>query len=175
RQGEVVALRWDAVDLDAATLTVERSVGKGMDGNYDKEPKSESGKRVVELDPELVALLRGHRKEQAGRRLAIGSGWRDNGLVFCEVDGSPIRPERLAKRWSDLVRRVAPPLGLPTIRFHDLRHGHATQLLAADVRVDVVTERLGHSSVAFTLQTYAHRYAGDQRTGLARLRKAEAR
>jgi integrase len=172
RQGEVVALQWDAVDLSGGTLTVERSIGKGMDGNYTKSPKSDAGRRVVELDPELVAMLKAHRKAQAARRLAIGSGWRDNGLVFCEVDGSPIRPERLSKRWSDLVKRHAGPLGLPAVRFHDLRHGHATALLAAGVRPDVVSERLGHSNVGFTLSTYAHRSEGDQRSALAQMRNA---
>ncbi len=160
RQGEVVALQWESVDLDAGTLTVERSIGKGMEGNYSKAPKSDAGRRTLELDPEDVRALRAHRKAQAARRLAIGSGWRDNGLVFCEVDGSPIRPERLSKRWSDLVRRVAPTLGLPTIRFHDLRHSHATALLAAGVRADVVSERLGHSSVAFTLSNVRASRAG---------------
>jgi integrase len=115
-------------------------------------------------------VLTRHRKAQLERRLAFGAGWRDRGLVFCEVDGSAIEANRLSKRWSDLVRRQAPPLGLPVLRFHDLRHSHATQLLAANVRPDVVTERLGHSSVAFTLQQYGHRYAGDQRSGLERLR-----
>jgi integrase len=81
--------------------------------------------------------------------------------VFCEVDGSPIHPDRASKRWSDLVRRHTARLGLPAIRFHDLRHSHCTQLLEAGVRPDVVSERAGHASVAFTLQTYAHRYASD--------------
>ena len=71
-----------------------------------------------------------------------------------------------------MYARHAPRLGIETIRFHDLRHSHATQLLAAEARPDVVTERLGHASVAFTLQQYAHRYAGDQRTALDRLREA---
>jgi integrase len=173
RQGELVALQWGDVDLDVPAITVCRSVGRGQDGYYAKQPKSDAGRRTVELDAPLVDVLRHHRKAQAERRLAIGSGWRDNDLVFCEVDGSPIDANRLSKRWSDLVRRHAPPLDLPVIRFHDLRHSHATQLLAADVRVDVVTERLGHSSVAFTLQQYGHRYAGDQRSGLARLREAK--
>lgn len=173
RQGELVAVQWSDVDLDKSTVTVCRSVGRGADGYYDKAPKSDAGRRTVELDAALVDVLRRHRQAQLERRLALGSGWRDLGLVFCEVAGSPIEPNRLSKRWSDLVRRHAPPLGLRVIRFHDLRHSHATQLLAADVRPDVVTERLGHSSVAFTLQQYGHRYAGDQRSGLARLRAAQ--
>ncbi len=172
RQGELVALRWADVDLDESTITVCRSVGRGVDGYYDKRPKSDAGSRTVELDAPLVDVLRRHRQGQRERRLALGTGWRGSDLVFCEVDGSAIDPNRLSKRWSDLVRRHAPAVGVPVIRFHDLRHSHATQLLAASVRPDVVTERLGHASVAFTLGQYAHRYAGDQRSGLARLRKA---
>jgi integrase len=171
RRGELVALRWVDVDLDAATITVSRSVGKGLDGLHDKAPKSDSGRRTVELDEPLVDVLRDHRRVQLERRLLLGEGWRDRGLVFCETAGDPIHPDRLSRRWTDLVRRHATPLGLATIRLHDLRHSHCTQLLDAGVRPDVVTERLGHASVAFTLQQYGHRYAGDQRSGLARLRE----
>ena len=173
RRGELVALRWDAVDLDDATVTVERSIGKGLDGLHDKQPKSDAGRRVVEVDEELVDLLRRHRQAQRERRLAFGPGWRDeHGLVFVEIAGEAIHPDRLSKKWSDLARRQAKPLGLSPIRLHDLRHSHATALLAAGVRADVVSARLGHSSVAFTLSTYAHRSEGDQRAALARLRAA---
>ncbi len=172
RRGELVALRWEDVDLDRSTITVCRSVGKGLDGLHDKRPKSDAGRRSVELDAPLVDVLKRHRQEQLERRLALGPGWQDNDLVFCELEGAPIHPDRLSKRWSDLVRASAPSVGVPVIRMHDLRHSHATQLLAANVRADVVTERLGHRSVAFTLQQYAHRYAGDQRSALARLRDA---
>jgi integrase len=92
------------------------------------------------------------------------------GLVFTEADGSAIPPYRQSKRWSDLVRRYAQECPVQVIRLHDLRHSHATQLLEAGVRVDIVTERLGHESIAFTLQAYVHRYAGDQRSALERLR-----
>jgi integrase len=172
RVGEMVALRWANVDLSGSTLTVCESVGSGRDGAYTKTPKSDASGRVIELDEELVECLKAHRKVQTERQLAIGAGWRDLGLVFAEIDGSAITPSRQSKRWSDLARRHAATCGLPVIRLHDLRHSHATQLLAADVRVDIVTERLGHESVAFTLQQYGHRYAGDQRSGLARLRAA---
>lgn len=176
RRGEVVSLRWDDIDLDRGTLAVSRSMGKGLAGAlHEKAPKSDAGRRTVELDDDLIAVLRAHRVEQTGRRLAIGPGWRDNDLVFCEVDGSPIHPDRLSKRWSDLVARHATALGVPAIRLHDLRHSHVTQLLDAGVRPDIVTERLGHASVGFTLQQYGHRFAGDQRSGLARLRAAASR
>jgi integrase len=167
-------LRWDDVDLGVAQITVCRSVGKGLGGLHDKAPKSDAGRRTVELDEPLVALLRDHRRSQREHRLLLRAGWRDHGLVFTEVAGDAIHPDRLSRRWTDLVRRHASPLGLATIRFHDLRHSHCTQLLDAGVRPDVVTERLGHASVAFTLQQYGHRYAGDQRSGLARLRAPRA-
>jgi integrase len=171
RLGELLALRWDDVDLDDAAVTVCRSLGRGADGVHDKGPKSDAGRRTVEIDAPLVDLLRVHRKAQNERRLLLGAGWRDRALVFCMVDGSCINPTTASKTWAATVRRHAPKLKLPVIRFHDLRHSHATQLLDAGVRPDVVTERLGHSTVAFTLQRYGHRYAGDQRTGLARLRE----
>jgi integrase len=172
RAGELLALRWADVDLDGGHVLVCRSIGRGDEGYYEKAPKSDAGRRTVELDDELVDLLRRHRKEQNERRLALGAGWRDLDLVFCEIDGSGIRGTRCSRRWHDLVERTAKVTQVPVIRFHDLRHSHCTQLLDARVRPDVVTERLGHASVAFTLQRYGHRYAGDQRSGLARLRAA---
>jgi len=174
RRGEVVALRWDDLDEAGGALVVSRSVGKGLDGLHDKAPKSDAGRRRVELDSDLLGVLRAHRQAQRERRVALGPGWRDHGLIFCEVDGTALHPDRISKRWAYLVRAHAAVLGLPAIRLHDLRHSHATQLLAAGVRADVVTERLGHASVAFTLQTYAHRFAGDQRSGLERLRVRSA-
>jgi integrase len=105
--------------------------------------------------------------------MALGASWSDNGLVFCQIAGASIDPDLLTKWWRHLVRRRAPGLDLVPIRLHDLRHSHCTQLLDAGVRPDVVTERLGHASVAFTLQRYGHRYAGDQRAGLARLRSRD--
>ena len=172
RRGEIVALRWSDVDLDDSKVTVCRSVGKGLDGYHDKEPKSDAGRRTVELDDALVDVFRAHRREQVERRLALGEGWQDLGIVFCEVDGAAVNPDKLSSRWCDLVRRHAAALGVPVIRLHDLRHSHCQQLLEAGVRPDIVTERLGHASVAFTLQQYGHRYAGDQRSGLARLRQS---
>jgi len=175
RVGEIVALRWEDVDLDREELVVSQSVGRTAHGTPQvKKPKTASSARTVELDGPLIAVLRAHRKAQAERRLLLGAGYRDHDLVFAEVDGSPTHPNVASKRWAALVRRVAPTIEVPVIRLHDLRHSHCTHLLDAGVRPDVVTERLGHSSVAFTLQRYGHRYAGDQRSGLARLR-ADAR
>lgn len=170
RRGELLALRWADVDLGRGVVTVARAVGEG-DGKavYEKAPKSGAGARQVELDDETVEVLRGHRKAQLELRMKLGAGWRDNGLVFCGLDGSPMVPNRVTERWRALAKKTAPAVGLPTIRLHDLRHSHATQLLAAAVRPDVVTERLGHSSVAFTLSQYAHVYEGDQKAAMNQL------
>jgi integrase len=173
RRGELCALQWSDVDLDRGTVHVGRSIGKGLHGALsEKAPKSDSGRRVVELDDVLVSALRAHRAQQRERRLLLGAGWVASGCVFTEPTGEAQHPDRVSKRWSDAVARVAPALGIPSIRFHDLRHSHCTQLLDAGVRPDVVSERAGHASVGFTLSTYAHRYVGDQRSGLARLRAA---
>ena len=117
RLGEMVALQWDDISLDDATVTVRRAVGKGLEGRYDKEPKTDGSNRTVELDEPLVALLRAHRKAQTEHRLLLGLGWRDHGLTFCEVDGSPIDVSRQSRRWSDLIRRHAPGVKVKAIAF----------------------------------------------------------
>ena len=172
REGEMCELRWSDVDLDGATITVRSSAAiSRKKGLHSKAVKTDASVRVVELDDDLVAVLKGHRKTQNEQRLATAH-WTDHGLVFCEADGSQTRPDRLSDRWRDSVRKWAPVAGVRLVRFHDLRHGHATQMLAAGVRADIVCERLGHSDVAFTLRTYRHRYAGDQRAALAKLSAA---
>jgi integrase len=170
RRGEVVALRWEDIDLRGATLSVERAVSEGDDGVYMKLPKSDAGRRVVELDSATVKVLTMHRRRQAEWQLACGPGWRNaEGRVFTTPDGSPIELDYVSDRWRTLARIHAPAIGVAVIRLHDLRHSHATQLLAAGGRPDVVAKRLGHASVAFTLATYGHVYEGDQRAALDRL------
>jgi integrase len=170
RRGEALALRWADLDLDGGVVVVARAVAVAAGGvAFEKEPKSAAGRRQVDVDAATVAVLREHRRTQAARRLAIGAGWRGTGLVFCALDGSARHPNVTSERWAGLVRRTAPALGLGVIRLHDLRHSHATALLAAGVRADVVTKRLGHASVAFTLDTYGHVQPGDQRAALNQL------
>jgi len=168
RRDEAVALLWRDVNLDTGTLTVCRAAARDIGGgSFVKVPKTDAGHRVVELDPPTVRALRAHRADQRERQLLIGPGWGNvEGRVFCEVDGGLIRPGRLTERWRDVVRAHAKAAEVEVIRLHDLRHSHATQLLVAGVRPDVVSRRLGHSSVAFTLQTYGHVVEGDQRAAL---------
>lgn len=150
RRGELLGLRWRDLDLDAGRLAVVQTlVGK----RQFSEPKTDAGRRNVELDPATVTALRDHRKRQLGERLALGPAY-DNAhdLVFCREDGEPLWPQSLSRTFE----RRAAAAGLPAIRFHDLRHTHATLALAAGVHPKVVSERLGHANVGITLDTYSH-------------------
>jgi integrase len=93
-----------------------------------------------------------HRARQAEERLAVGPRWRDSGLVFTWPDGRPLHPERFSK-WFEQLARAA---GLPRIRLHDVRHSYATAALAAGIPAKVVSERLGHATIAITMDTYRH-------------------
>jgi integrase len=114
------------------------------------EPKTARGRRTLALDPATVAALRQHRKRQTEERLAAGPQYADSGLAFTMPGGRPIHPNRFSL-W---FRRHARAAGLPAIRLHDMRHSYATAGPAAGVPPKVMSERLGHATVAFTLDTY---------------------
>ncbi|MBW3578521.1 MAG: site-specific integrase [Actinobacteria bacterium] len=159
RRGEALGLRWSDLDLDGGRLRVAQTVTVA-----DKRPvwstdgKTGSAERTIALDTSTVAVLRGHRKGQLAERLAEGLSARpDRGLVFCWEDGRPIHPDR-ASTW---FLRHCRALGLPEIGVHGLRHSYATAALRAGVSPHVVSKRLGHASVAITLDVYAHVFVGD--------------
>ncbi len=122
------------------------------------EPKTRRSRRTIDLDARTVEALRDWRSNQAEEREAWGPTWEDHGLVFTQPNGRPIDPDRFTK----LFRRLAKRAGLPAIRLHDLRHSHATLLLASGVNPKVASERLGHHSTAFTLDVYSHVVPGMQ-------------
>jgi integrase len=115
------------------------------------QPKTSRARRSVDLPAFVVAFLRRQRKAQAERRLFYGPTWTDYDMVLDEVAGAPFAPWTVS---SDF-RRITRELELPRTRFHDLRHAHATQLLGAGVHPKAVSERLGHSTVAFTMDVYS--------------------
>jgi integrase len=153
RLGEVCGLRWVDVDLDGARLSVrrQRTVVNGHVIELE-HPKSDHGRRVIDLDAVTVAILRGHRRRQQERRLAFGAGWEHHDLVFCGADGAPVNPEYVSKAFLRRARGA----GVAPIRFHDLRHTHAAHMLAAGRNPLEVSRRLGHGSVSFTLDRYGH-------------------
>lgn len=158
RRGELCGLRWDDLDLDAGRLTVRHTLvvvnGQVVEGI----PKTARGRRTLDLDEVTVAALRAHRKAQLEERMLVGVGYHDRDFVFAQPDGSPWYPDGVSQVFDRLVAK----LDVRRIRFHDLRHTHASHLLAAGVNPKIVSERLGHSSVSFTLDTYAHVMPGQQ-------------
>lgn len=154
RPGEYLALRWSDVDLDTGTATVQRSLVWRKDGQFEfSPPKTAKSRRKVPLSPGLVLELKAHKKAQAEERMATGPAWKDQALVFAASNGGPIRRENLTKRHFKPLLKAAK---LPDIRLYDLRHCTATLLLAKGVNPKVVAERLGHSSITLTLDTYSH-------------------
>lgn len=153
RQGELLALRWASVDLAAATLgvtgTLTRTRGAGL---AITEPKSARSRRHVELSALAVESLRRHRLSQLERRVLAANVWEDHDLVFAGPHGGFLGVSDLGRRY----RRVLARAGLRQVRFHDLRHTAATLLLGQGVHPKIVSEMLGHSTVAITLDLYSH-------------------
>lgn len=163
RRGELLGLRWRDIDLEAGRLAVTQTrIAVGYDAQS-SAPKTDRSRRSIALDPDTVAVLRSHRKRQVEDRLAWGEAWVDSGLVFVREDGSPIHPQRTSQAFERAVKKA----GVPMIRFHDLRHTMATLALKAGVHPKVVQERLGHSSIAITLDTYSHVIEGMQEAAAA--------
>ena len=153
RQGEFLGLKWQDVDLDAGTLKVRRSIARlNGPGWLEQEPKSARSRRSVALTPLAVAALQRHRQRQIEWRLEA-MAWEDNGFVFANEVGRPMTPSNLTQRsFQPLLERA----GLPRMRFHDLRHTAASLLLAQGVHPKIVSEMLGHSQIAITLDLYSH-------------------
>lgn len=122
-------------------------------------PKTHRSRRVITLPERTVEVLKGQRRHVREMRLKYGDRWQDNNLVFPALDihkglpaGRHWRPSSLTGAFSKVVRKA----GFPTLRFHDLRHSHATHLIRAGVPIKDISDRLGHASTAFTMDTYAH-------------------
>jgi len=174
RRGELLALRWDDLDLRAGTVTVRRGLVRvreddGRGGRSTRllfqEPKTPAGRRVIPLSDQALAELRRHKARQNQEKLLLGAAYRDNGLVFCTEDGAPYDPRNFARRFETLLKRA----GLPHIRFHDARHSFATMLLELGEHPKVVQQILGHSRIGVTLDTYSHVSLDLEKRAVARL------
>jgi integrase len=153
RQGELLGLKWDDVDLEAGTLQVRRTLTTGKSGPVLSSPKTKGSRRTVRLSQTALIALRSHLNRQLGEIDRAGSLWRENGLIFASETGEPLdRRYITTHRFKPLLKHA----GLPQIRFHDLRHTCATLLLLKNVNPKVVSEMLGHASIAITLDTYSH-------------------
>lgn len=169
RRGEALGLRWQDVGLEAATIsiaqTLSRSVHKGL---IFQPPKTNSGRRTIDLDAGTVEVLRTHQGQQLLQRLELQGAHRDNGLVFPGPMGEPMNPMALTRACQSLDKRV----GLKEANVHDLRHFHASVMLQGNQSLVLVSKRLGHSSVTMTADIYAHVLPGWQKEAASAFAKA---
>jgi len=169
RRGETLGLSWGAVDLPAARLSINRTLISVGGERLFSQPKTSRGRRSLSLDTATVAVLKAHRMRVLEERMALGLGAPSpDDLVFTAPDGQPVNPES----FSDHFQRLVKAAHLPRVRLHDLRHGYASVALSLGVSPRVVSERLGHSTVAFTLDVYSHVLPGVQESEAQRVASA---
>lgn len=166
RLGELLALRWRDVDLQAGMLQVTGTLQRTGAGLVIAEPKTVRSRRHVALTATAVEALRRHHVAQAEERLRLGAAWQDMDLVFASETGGHIDDSKLRRNsfWPLLERA-----GVPRIRFHDLRHSAATLMLRRGVHPKIVAEMLGHSQISVTLDLYSHVTPTMQREAAAAL------
>jgi len=160
RRSELLALRWSDLDLYMCKVYVNRSLHQIRNGGIVfRSPKTGKGRRAIDLDAATAITLRKRREYVEAIRVELGVLLNDSDLVFCnEEDGSPLRPDTVTHAWIKLTKRI----GLSGVRFHDIRHSHASLMLKQGVPAKVVSERLGHASIQITLDTYSHVTPGMQ-------------
>jgi integrase len=159
RKGELVGLRWEEVNFAASSLTVKNNLIR-MDGKLTLQPpKTASSRRVIHLPPDAIKVLEEHRTRQELERAALGEVWQESGMVFTSEIGTMLDPSNLSGFFKRLITRAK----VTEIRFHDLRHTCASLLFRHGVPAKVVSDRLGHANVGFTLQVYTHIYDEQRR------------
>lgn len=159
RLGEILALKWSDIDIRCGRIHVQRTVNVLEDGTWAfTEPKSAAGRRMVAIPKKTIEALKKYKHEQDRIKKEMGDAYEDNDLVISRRDGGPVRQTRVREH----MIRIAEKADVPAIRFHDLRHTHASLLLEQGVHPKIVSERLGHSKVSITLDTYSHVLPGLQ-------------
>jgi integrase len=166
RRSELLGLKWTDIDLDARTLSVQRSLDR--DGTFNP-PKRNKSRRTVKLTAQAAEALKGHRARQNEERLQLGSLWEDWGLVFPNRSGKPMNADYLYHRgFRPLLERAE----LSGFTFHSLRHTCATLLLSKNVNPKIVSEMLGHATISQTMDTYSHVMPGMREVAATALEEA---
>ena len=171
RRSELLGLQWNDLDLDMALMTIRRSLVRLQNGTYvTDEPKTSSGARSLDLAPSTCILLKQHRADQERDVELLGIPSSQANFVFGHPDGTPRTPSTVTQQF----RRIASRAGLSGVRLHDLRHTHASLMLQQGTDIKTISTRLGHSSVAFTMDTYAHLLPGMQKAAMEKFEEAFA-
>lgn len=150
RQGEILGLRWSDIDFEKRNLTIQQTVNRHR--KIKQGAKTKLSMRSVALSPETIEVLKEHRQLIVQERVALGPEYQNNDLVVCTQFGGPVTQRAIQKVWTRFLKKT----GAPKITFHDLRHTHASLLIKQGVHIKVISERLGHSSVTITMDTYGH-------------------
>jgi integrase len=165
RRSEILALRWQDIDFIYSQIYVNRSLHQLKDGSFIfTQPKSAKSSRTIALTPSTILMLREYQEKQELEREMLGTSLADGDLVFSNVEGKPLRPNTITRAWTTLAAKC----GLKVIRLHDARHTHASLMLKQGIHPKVVQERLGHSSIQMTIDTYSHVAPGIQEAAAKR-------
>jgi integrase len=165
RQAELLGLRWRDIDLDMLSISVSQVLYKRKGICQFNEPKTSHSRRRISMTPKLALFLREYRAESESLHQQLGQSLSLDSLVFASVEGKPIDPGVLSHDFAKVVKRA----GLEGVRFHDLRHTFASLMLLRGAKPKVISEALGHSSVAFTMDTYSHIIEGMQEDAMVLL------
>ena len=158
RRGELLALLWDAVDFEKSEIRITSSVGRRSDGVNSSPPKSARGNRTVSLDAGTLEVLRQHRERQDREKAELAGAYADRGIVFADPLGQWLNPMKITRKVGSLGKQVGHPQAMP----HNLRHFHCSVALEQKTNPVVVSQRMGHSNTAITMEIYAHVLPGWQ-------------
>ncbi|MGC4378312.1 site-specific integrase [Fictibacillus sp. Mic-4] len=162
RRGEILGLRWKDIDVKNKMLSINQTLSK--DGSHFQPAKSEGSYRSIALAQSTLDELAKHYKMVREERFRYGREYQNLDLVVCTTLGTKVLPRNLSRKWYSLLKKA----DVSKIRFHDLRHTHATLMLKQGIHPKIVSERLGHSSVQITLDTYSHILPGLQEAAAAK-------
>lgn len=167
RRGEILGLQWQDIDFEKCVISVNRIAQrvKRRGVTLRDTTKTENGRRSIAVSTSVITRLEFIKKEQEKQKTQIGLFYQDSDLVFATTLGNPRDPDKLSREFAELVRKIA----IPHVRFHDLRHSHATLLLKQGEHPKVVAERLGHSTISITMDTYSHVMPNMQKEASERL------
>lgn len=168
RPEEFLAVQWGDIDFERSTVQVRRALVRHKKKWSFNEPKTSRSRRTIIIPKPLVHKLIKHKGEQIIQKLSANNLWESHDLVFCGEFGAPLSIPNLTYRYFRPILKLAE---LPQIRLYDLRHTHATLLLTAEENPKVVAERLGHSTIVLTLDTYSHVLPTMQKNATDKLEK----
>lgn len=154
RRGEILGLNWNNVDLEKGTIKIVDNLCATTKGLIIKQPKTISGIRTIAISKTLIIILKKHKVAQIKNKMKLGAEYKDNNMVCCYEDGHMFNPKRFSAKFNEFLRKNK----LPQIRFHDLRHSHASLLVKMGVQPKEISARLGHSNIGITMDLYSHLY-----------------